>query len=138
MAAGTGLAGWHGGMGDAFRSSTGFQFMTGGQFVAHPGDLLAAWDVRIVDRTHEITRGIDDFSVHDTERYYMHVDPGNHVLAVTPMDGGFDMPVAWTRRWGRGRVAYVSIGHTYKDFDIPQVREMVQRCLLWAAGGSAG
>jgi type 1 glutamine amidotransferase len=133
VAGGVGLAGWHGGVGDAFRTATNYQFMVGGQFVAHPGDMLAAWDVRIVDREHPITHGLDGFTMHDTERYYLHVDPSNHVLAVTPMEGGFDMPVAWTRTWGRGRVAYCSIGHTDRDFDNPQARELVQRCLLWAA-----
>ena len=108
--------------------------MAGGQFVAHPGDLLPAWDVRILDREHEITRGVEDFTLRDTERYYMHVDPGNHVLAVTRLDEGFDMPVVWTRRWGKGRVAYASFGHTYQDFAVPEARQIVQRCLLWAAG----
>ena len=46
---------------------------------------------------------------------------------------GFDMPVAWTRQWGHGRVAYVSLGHTYKDFDVPEAKTLVLRSLLWAA-----
>jgi type 1 glutamine amidotransferase len=133
VAGGVGLAGWHGGLGDAFRSNTEFQFMVGGQFVAHPGNLLPAWDVRIVDREHPITRGLSDFTMRDTERYYLHVDPSNRVLAVTRLDEGFDMPVVWTRTWGRGRVAYASFGHTHKDFDVPEAREIVQRSMLWAA-----
>ncbi len=133
VAGGVGLAGWHGGMGDAFRTNTAYQHMVGGQFVAHPGDLLPAWDVRIVDHEHPITAGLADFTMHDTERYYLHVDPSNHVLATTWMEGGFDMPVAWTRTWGRGRVAYVSIGHTFEDFAVPEARALVQRSLLWAA-----
>lgn len=132
-ASGVGLAGWHGGACDAFRASTQYQFMIGGQFVAHPGDLLPAWNVKIVDREHEITRGIDDFTMRDTERYYLHVDPGNHVLATTPFEAGFDMPVVWTRRWGAGRVAVASFGHTFRDFDVPQAREIVQRAMLWAS-----
>ncbi len=133
VAAGAGLAGWHGGMGDAFRTNTAYQHMVGGQFVAHPGDLLPAWNVRITDAAHPITAGLADFTMRNTERYYLHVDPGNHVLATTPMDGGFDMPVAWTRTWGRGRVAYVSIGHTFEDFAVAEARTLVQRSLLWAA-----
>ncbi len=133
VAGGVGLVGWHGGLADAFRSNTEFQFMVGGQFVAHPGDLLPAWDVRIVDREHEITKGLPDFTMRDTERYYLHVDPSNRVLAVTRLDEGFDMPVVWTRTWGRGRVAYASFGHTHKDFDVPEAREIVQRSMLWAA-----
>jgi type 1 glutamine amidotransferase len=133
VAGGVGLAGWHAGLCDAFRTNTQFQHMAGGQFVAHPGDLLPSWDVTIVDHEHPITRGIDDFTLRDTERYYLHVDPSNNVLAFTRFDAGFDMPVIWTRMWGRGRVAYASFGHTDKDFDVPEAREIVQRCLLWAA-----
>ena len=37
---GVGLAGYHGGMGDAFRESVDYQFMCGGQWVAHPGNII--------------------------------------------------------------------------------------------------
>ena len=37
---GTGFAGWHGGMADAFRNNPEYQFMVGGQWVAHPGDII--------------------------------------------------------------------------------------------------
>ena len=37
VGAGAGLAGCHGGMCDAFRKETDWQFMTGGQWVSHPG-----------------------------------------------------------------------------------------------------
>jgi hypothetical protein len=35
---GVGIAGCHGGMCDSFRENTEWQFMTGGQWVAHPGN----------------------------------------------------------------------------------------------------
>ncbi len=133
VAAGAGLAGWHGTMGDSFRNSTTYQWMTGGQFVAHPGDIRPAYDVHIVDREHAITRGLADFALRDSEQYYMHVDPANHVLATTTFAGGVVMPAVWTRAWGRGRVAYASFGHTYKDFDVPEARAIVQRSMLWAS-----
>lgn len=140
VAKGAGLGGWHGGMGDAFRSSSEYQFMVGGQFVAHPGK-IKEYEVNIVDRDSEITRGLGDFMVR-TEQYYMHVDPSNHLLAATTMSGdlsGCDwvrdcvMPVAWTRRYGRGKVFYSSLGHAAADFDVTETREIVRRGLLWAA-----
>lgn len=134
VSAGVGIAGWHGTMCDSFRSATRYQFMTGGQFVAHPGDIQPRYDVRIVDRDHPITRGLADFALPNSEQYYMHVDPSNHVLATTTFkEGGVVMPVAWTRLWGKGRVAYASFGHTYRDFDVPEAREMVKRALQWAS-----
>ncbi|MEO6396056.1 MAG: ThuA domain-containing protein, partial [Devosia sp.] len=46
--AGTGLAGFHGLMCDSFRNEPDYQFMTGGQWVAHPGN--------IIDYTVNVTR----------------------------------------------------------------------------------
>ncbi len=138
---GVGLAGCHGGMCDAFRDATEYHFMTGGQWVAHPGDDNVTYRVRITDHEHYITRGVSDFTV-TSEQYYMHVDPSNRVLAVTPMpvadgphvtNGPFDMPVVWTRMYGQGRVFYTSLGHTADVLRIPESAEICRRGLLWAA-----
>ena len=135
---GAGLGGFHGGMGDAFRGSSLYQFVVGGQFVAHP-DNLKDYVVNIVKKTDPIVAGLGDFKVH-SEQYYMHVDPANEVLATTtfqtksaPWVNGTVMPVVWKRRHGQGRVFYQSIGHSPKEFDVPEVREITKRGLLWAA-----
>lgn len=137
---GTGLVGWHGGLCDAFREHTGYQFMTGGQFVAHPGDIFE-YDIRITQPDHPCLCGLRNFSVH-TEQYYLHVDPGNDVLAETTFSGercneswiaGTVMPVVWTRQWGEGRVFYSAIGHVATDFDNPEVYEVQCRGILWGA-----
>jgi uncharacterized protein len=128
---GVGLAGFHGGMGDAFRESTDFQWMVGGQFVAHPGDVVD-YSVQIVDRDNPITSGLADFQVR-SEQYYMHVDPSNRVLATTSFGEGCVMPVAWTRHWGEGRVFYSSLGHSFADLAVPEVGELQRRGMLWAA-----
>lgn len=138
VAGGVGLAGWHGTMGDAFRTNVDYQRMTGGQFVGHPGDIQPAYDVHIVDSEHPITKGLNDFTMRDTEQYYMHVDPSNHVLATTTFDHGVVMPAVWTRTWSRGRVAYASFGHTQKDFDVTAARQIVQRSMLWASRSGCG
>src|SRR6266436_4168252 len=78
---GVGIAGWHGGMADSFRMNTEYQFMVGGQWVAHPDNIID-YEVNIVDHVDPITRDIPDFQMH-SEEYYMHVDPSNEVLATT-------------------------------------------------------
>ncbi len=128
---GTGIAGVHGGMGDAFRNETEFQYMVGGQWVAHPGGDGVTYQVHIEDVDSPITAGLKDFTV-TSEHYYMHVDPGNRVLATTRF-GDVVMPVTWTKKYGKGRVFYCSLGHVAKVFDIPEVLEMVTRGMLWAA-----
>jgi type 1 glutamine amidotransferase len=134
---GVGLAGWHGGMGDAFRNNVEYQFMVGGQWVAHPGNIID-YRVNITDHDDPITAGLADFSMH-SEQYYLHVDPSNEVLATTtfgdqyvPWIAGTVMPVVWKRRWGGGKVFYCSLGHHASDFDVPEAREIVRRGMLWA------
>ncbi|WOI57823.1 ThuA domain-containing protein [Palleronia sp. LCG004] len=138
VAAGTGLGGFHGGMGDAFRASPDYQFMVGGQWVAHPGNIID-YRVDIVRDDHPITRGIDSFDYH-SEQYFMHVDPGNEVLATTTFSGehapeteGTVMPVIWTRTFGAGRVFYSSLGHVAEELKRPEAREILRRGLIWAA-----
>jgi type 1 glutamine amidotransferase len=137
---GVGLAGWHGGMCDSFRNDTEYQFMTGGQWVVHPGGIVP-YRVNIARKNDPIVKGLSDFDM-VSEQYYMHVDPGNKVLAKTIFSGehgGMDwikgtvMPAVWRRQYGKGRVFYSSVGHVVKDFDVPEAREIVKRGILWAA-----
>jgi type 1 glutamine amidotransferase len=138
IAGGVGVAGWHGGMGDAFRNNPNYQFMVGGQWVAHPGNIID-YTVNIVDHDDPVTAGLNDFRMH-SEQYYLHVDPSNRVLATTifggehaPWIAGTVMPVVWKRMWGQGRVFYCSLGHVATDFDVPEAREIVRRGMLWAS-----
>ena len=135
---GIGIAGWHGGMGDSFRNNVNYQFMVGGQWVAHPGGVID-YEVNITKHDDPIVAGLDDFAMH-SEQYYMHTDPANEVLATTTFNGdhaywidGSVVPVVWKRRYGKARVFYSSLGHVAKDFDVPEALEIVKRGLLWAS-----
>jgi type 1 glutamine amidotransferase len=137
---GAGFGGWHGGMADSFRESVEYQFMIGGQWVAHPGNIID-YTVQISDQDDPITAGLEDFKMH-SEQYYLHVDPSNKVLATTTFDAtyhewidGVIMPVVWKRRWGKGRIFYCSLGHVVADFEVPEAREIVRRGLIWAGKG---
>jgi type 1 glutamine amidotransferase len=139
--AGVGIAGCHGGMCDAFRDAPDYQFMTGGQWVAHPGNDGVTHAIHIVDHDHFITAASQDFSV-STEQYYLHVDPANRVLATTRFpvadgphvaNGPVDMPVVWTKLYGDGRVFYCSLGHHADVVSQPDVLRICMRGLLWAA-----
>lgn len=147
---GTGLAGWHGGLGDSFRDNINFQFMIGGQFLSHPGGQIDH-AVRITDKKDPITKGIKSFELKKTEQYYMLVDPNVKVLATTTFDQpsykkkgknnndiqitGSVIPVVWKKNYGKGRVFYSSIGHKMSDFDVPQVITIQMRGFRWASEG---
>ena len=141
---GVGLAGWHGGLGDAFRDNTEYQFMVGGQWVAHPGGVID-YTVNVTDHTDPVTAGLSDFQMH-SEQYFMHVDPNVKVLATTTFSGehndwikGCVMPVVWKKYYGQGRIFYASIGHAPKEFaDVPEALEIVKRGILWAGDSKTG
>lgn len=135
---GVGLAGHHGGMGDAFRECVEYQFMVGGQWVAHPGNIID-YRVDVAKPDDPVMQGIDSFP-YRSEQYYMHVDPSNEVLATTTFSGdhawwidGVVMPVVWKRRHGKGRVFYSSLGHQASEFNVPPMRTILRRGMNWAA-----
>jgi uncharacterized protein len=137
---GAGLAGCHGGLGDSFRSSPDYQYMVGGQWVAHPGGRID-YKVDITNTNDPITKGLTNFNIKNTEQYYMHVDPNSEVLATTTFSGAHDswiagavMPVSWKRYHAKGRVFYLSIGHDPVDFDTPSAWKLLTRGIRWASG----
>lgn len=137
---GVGFAGFHGGMGDSFRNEVKYQFMVGGQWVAHPGNIID-YQVNVTRPDDAVMQGIRDFP-YRSEQYYMHVDPNNEVLATTTFSGahcawidGHVIPVVWKRRHGAGRVFYSSLGHHAAEFQVPEMATIVRRGMLWAARG---
>ena len=138
---GLGMAGCHGGMCDAFRSSVEYQCITGANWISHPGGDGTKYRINIISKSNPLTDGIGDFDV-SSEQYYLHVDPANEVLATTRFptvrwyhsaNGEVDVPQVWTRKWGYGRVFYNALGHHDDVFNIPQAWELMRRGILWAA-----
>jgi uncharacterized protein len=145
VASGVGIAGCHGGMCDSFRENVDWQFMTGGQWVAHPGNDGVEYVVNVRSCSNPIVDGINDFKV-KSEQYYVHVDPAIEVLATTRFpvvdgphasNGQVDVPVVWTKKWGKGRVFYNSLGHHADIFGIEEALAIMERGFIWAAEGKS-
>ncbi len=135
---GVGLAGFHGGMGDSFRTAIEYQFMVGGQWVAHPGNIID-YRVDITRPDDPVMAGLANFD-YRSEQYYLHVDPINQVLATTtftadhaPWVKGVKMPVVWKRNHGKGRVFYSALGHVAAEFQVPEMKTIFARGMSWAA-----
>lgn len=135
---GVGLAGWHGGLGDSFRNNGEYQFMVGGQWVAHPGGIID-YRVEITNHKDAVMKGLADFNMH-SEQYYLHTDPNVKVLATTTFSGEHAswinkcvIPVVWKKYYGKGRVFYSSLGHVMSDFEVKEALEIQKRGIRWAA-----
>ncbi|BCY12084.1 ThuA domain-containing protein [Actinoplanes sp. L3-i22] len=137
--AGAGFAGWHGGIVATGYEAPRYQFMVGGRFVCHPGGFVE--HTININKTHSLAYGLSTFPVR-TEQYFLHVDPTLDVLATTTFTGdhgapetaGAVMPVAWTRRFGAGRVFVNTLGHSPTDLQVPPTRKITERGMLWACG----
>ena len=145
VGSGVGIAGCHGGMCDSFRYNTEWQFITGGQWVSHPGGDGILQEINICHGSSPIVEGIMDFRV-SSEHYYLHVDPAVEVLATTPFphpdvpyyhisNKPIAMPQAWTKFWGNGRVFYTALGHHDDVFDVPEAAKLMTNGMLWAGAG---
>ncbi|CDJ99481.1 conserved hypothetical protein [Microbacterium sp. C448] len=150
---GTGLAGWHGGIADSYRNDADYLQLIGGQFATHPskhpdrcgGDetdnfLPYTVDLTELGRGHEITAGIEDFTL-DTEQYWVLHDDLIDVLATTthpvqpyhPWHRPITSPAVWTRLWGAGRVFVATPGHSLEVLRDDSVRTIIERGMLWAS-----
>ncbi|MFC3688563.1 ThuA domain-containing protein [Aquipuribacter hungaricus] len=151
--AGTGLAGWHGGIADSYRDVSDYLQLVGGQFGGHPGkhpdectgeqsDNYVPHRITMLPAAaeHPVTAGIADFDL-VTEQYWVLADSYCDVLATTtqavrewdPWHRPVTSPAVWTRSWGRGRVFVCTPGHDLETLDNPNVRTLVERGLLWAS-----
>jgi type 1 glutamine amidotransferase len=151
--AGTGLAGWHGGIADSYRNTASYLHLVGGQFAEHPGkhpderqgdasDNYVPYRVELTEagREHPITAGVADFDL-TTEQYWVLADDYIDVLATTtqavrawdPWTRPVTSPAIWTRQWGRGKIFVCTPGHSMDVLDDPTVRGIIERGLLWAA-----
>ena len=155
--AGTGMAGWHGGIADSYRNSSDYQQFMGGLFASHPGKhpserhgeqddnyVPHRYEITELGRSHPITAGIDDFEL-TTEQYWVLHDDLIDVLATTtqavrewdPWHRPITSPAIWTREWGRGRIFVSTPGHRIEITDDPTVRTIIERGMLWAARGAS-
>lgn len=117
---------------DSFTDDPAFVSLIGGRFRTHPAQLSITAD--FVDTTHPITSGLPSFTVWDELYLFADYDPANvHLLAQTnSFEGEQNVPVAWTREQGAGRVFYLSLGHNPATMENPDWQRLFQNGVTWA------
>lgn len=141
VASGTGFAGWHGGVVDSFRMATDYLQMVGGQFAAHAHDLVRhTVEIAPGRADHPIVAGLGTIDLF-SEQYWVLTDSASDVLATTTIPPRGDdpwhepvvCPAVWTRRWGAGKIFVCTEGHQLADLEVPEIRAILERGLLWAS-----
>lgn len=104
--------------------------MIGGKFHHHAP--YQEFTVTIEDKEHPITKGITDFKIVD-ELYVIEHDPAKIHLLMTAEWEGKKQPMGYIKRWGRGKVFYIALGHDEAAFKNEVFRELVIRGVNWVA-----
>ena len=98
-------------------------------------DPRGPFHVKIIDREHPITRGMDDFQADDELYVCLAGDKKMDVLATARSKvTGKEYPMALAMSFGKGRVFNTPLGHDGKAVAMPGTAKLLQRGVLWAAG----
>ncbi|NQT81989.1 ThuA domain-containing protein [bacterium] len=137
VSSGKGYVGFHSAA-DSFRGDEEYRKFVGGHFVSHPA--YRKFPVKIVDKENPLTRGLIDFDIIDEQYIIQQDDPDIRVLATAyqkeerlPLYGK-DVPIVWTKSFGKGRLFYAGFGHDAKACRQDIFKTFLIRATLWAAG----
>jgi type 1 glutamine amidotransferase len=137
---GVGFVAMHHTMG-AFQEWPQYRKITGGKYYLkasddHRGSTYKHdidMNVHIVDTSHPITKGINDFQIHDEGYKYLGFEKNNHVL-FTANHPESDETIGWVRNFGKAKVCGIMLGHDHYAFENPNFRKLVARAIRWTAG----
>ncbi|KPK42154.1 MAG: hypothetical protein AMK72_14580 [Planctomycetes bacterium SM23_25] len=114
---------------DSFKKSDAYWELVGGRFSGHGG---GKFTVRIEDKNHPITKGLQDFEIQDeTYRHNYHPKAQRHDL-IRIDRGQEQQSMAWVRDYGKGRVFYTSLGHGREAWANPHFQRLAVRGIYWA------
>jgi len=113
-----------------FQNSEWYIGAVGGQFSTHgTGDFT----VNIVDKTHPVMAGIEEFETWDETYVHAKLNPDMQVL-MERKEAGKNEPYTWVRNEGKGRVFYTAYGHNEKTWEKPGFQQLIANGILWAVG----
>jgi type 1 glutamine amidotransferase len=113
-----------------------YKELLGGEYAGHPP--LRPFKVRIVNKSHPITQGIEDFMVTDEQHFpAYHGDrknilvQGENIDGLTYGDRGTTSDSGWAHEYGKGRVVFTGIGHTIHALWVPEHLKLQKRAVQW-------
>jgi hypothetical protein len=117
-------------------SSKNYREVMGGAYIGHPP--LRPFQVRVVNKEHPITQGIQDFMVNDEQHFVAYDKEPKHVILESEnLDGleyenhGKKAVAGWAYDYGKGRVVFTAVGHTNHALWIPAYFELQKRAVKW-------
>jgi type 1 glutamine amidotransferase len=141
VAAGRGFLGSHSAS-DTYHDGPAYLAMLGGEVVTHGGIVEA--DVRVAEPANAAVAHLaPTFRITDEWYRIQTAGPARTVLLKfdrNPPDGlgvggeAVDLPLAWQKAHGSGRVFYTALGHRSETWDDPRFRKHLLEAVRWAVG----
>lgn len=86
--------------------------------------------VHIVDKNHPITRGIDDFVIHDEVYGKYKILPNVSPLITTTHPESEEI-IGWTNYYGKSKIVYIQLGHDNHSYADLNYRRLVKQSINW-------
>jgi type 1 glutamine amidotransferase len=117
-------------------SSKNYRDVMGGAYIGHPP--LRPFKVRVVNKEHPITQGVEPFIVNDEQHYVEYDKDSKHILLESEnIDGlgyeklGTKSVAGWAYEYGKGRVVFTAVGHTNHALWIPSYFRLQKQAVAW-------
>lgn len=135
VSAGNGLYSFHENC-DVANFSPIYKRLLAGEYAGHPP--LRPFKVRIVNKSHPITQGIQDFMVNDEQHFPAYYGEhknillqGDNIDGLTYANRGTKSVSGWAHEYGKGRVVFTGIGHTIHAMWAPEYLKLQKRAVQW-------
>lgn len=86
--------------------------------------------VEVTDRHHPVTKGVDDFIIHDEVYGNFKVLPTVHPLLGTSHPESGEV-IGWTNIYGKSRIVYIQLGHDHFAYENPDFRRIIKQSIEW-------
>jgi type 1 glutamine amidotransferase len=113
-----------------------FRDVLGAVTLQHPP--LRPFKVKIVNKEHPITRGVNDFVVTDEQHFVKYEKDTKYVLmqsvnedGLTWKDSGTTSVAGWAYDYGKGRVCYLAPGHVITALWNPEYEKIQKNAVKW-------
>ena len=87
--------------------------------------------VEIIDRRHPVTKGLDDFEIHEEVYDLIQLHPGIHPLMTTGHPESSDT-IVWANKYGKSRIVYIQFGHDNNSYSNPNFTKLLSQAIDWA------
>ena len=131
VANGGGFVGIHSAA-DSFRGNRNYVDMLNGEFQTHPA--MQEFPVVIQDHNHYLTVRMPNFSVTDEMYHLQNFDPDKCTVLATTHWQGKQMPMVYVREYGKGRLAYIALGHSEQAWQHVEFKKLLLRSIQWTTG----